>query len=183
MAVSEKSISDKIETSSILEELKKEHENNALDFDTKFSHKEDLEKLLHLAEELKENYDKAKIRLKKYRILQIIGIILFLISTLYVLLFYKDYSDNYRYLIITIALNSLIYIYGFYQLFLTIKGIRKQHISEELALSEVLQLLRETSNVIAEQEKWSVLSRVEFRIRLSRFNLEEKSKSALSFFS
>jgi len=67
--------------------------------------------------------------------------------------------------------------------YILINDARKKYLGDKSALSEVLQLLRETSNVIAEQEKWSVLSRAEFRIRLSRFNLEEKSKSAFNFLS
>ena len=63
MAVSEKSISDKIETSSVVEQLEKEIEENDTTFDEKHSHKKDLEKLLSLAEDLKEKCDKTKNRI------------------------------------------------------------------------------------------------------------------------
>lgn len=57
----------------------------------------------------------------------------------------------------------------------------KKLLPEKLALKEVLQLLREIQNIVAEDERWSMMQRAEFRIRLSRFNLEEKS--SLNFLS
>jgi hypothetical protein len=56
----------------------------------------------------------------------------------------------------------------------------KKFLPDKLALKEVLQLLREIHNAVAEDERWSMLQRAEFRIRLSRFNLEEKSESAFN---
>ncbi|HEY0048017.1 MAG TPA: hypothetical protein VGB68_01940, partial [Pyrinomonadaceae bacterium] len=79
--------------------------------------------------------------------------------------------------------SVLILFIGLFISFFLISSYKKKISPEKTALSEVLQLLRETSNIIAKQENWSVLSRAEFNIRLSRFNLEEKSKSAFTFFS
>lgn len=187
MAISEKTLSDKIDKSSLAEELRKEWNNNDLAFNTKYSHKEDLESLLKLAEELKEKCDKAKSEIKKYRYLQLaalIGVVyLFSFSTYQILT--KGFSINsYESVIVTFFFIGT--IIGLVEIFIfnfNVNDIKKIYISDKLALSEVLQLLRETSNIIAEQEDWSVLSRAEFRIRLSRFNLDEKSKSAFSFFS
>ncbi len=182
MAVSEKSISDKIEKSSLAEELRKERENNDLAFNTKYSHKEDLENLLKLAEELKEKSDKAKNRIRTGRVLQVISATVLIIWTFYgSFILFKDASDNNKYIVILVGLFTVVLVIELCQ-FTLINAVRKQYLADRLALSEVLQLLRETSNVIAEQEDWSVLSRAEFRIRLSRFNLEEKSKSAFNFF-
>lgn len=180
MAVSEKSISNRIEKSSLAEELKKEREVIDTGFDSQRSHKVDLENLLNLAENLKDECDKAKNRIKAYRIFQITSIISMLVGTYFgVFYFFKDYATS-KYVALFIGLFSLILTVSCYQL-LIINDIKKQYLADKLALSEVLQLLRETSDIIAEQEYWSVLSRAEFRIRLSRFNLEEKSKSALNF--
>ena len=179
MAVSEKSISDKIETSSVVEQLEKEIEENDTTFDEKYSHKKDLEKLLSLAEDLKEKCDKTKNRITYYRILQITFVITFMLWTFWVLFY--NLTEN-KYLVVIAGLSgSILAIFSFQ--YVLINDDRKKYLGDKSALSEVLQLLRETSNVIAEQEKWSVLSRAEFRIRLSRFNLEEKSKSAFNFFS
>lgn len=179
MAVSEKSISDKIEKSSVVEQLEKEIEENDTTFDEKYSHKEDLEKLLNLAEDLKEKCDKTKNRITNYRIIQITFAIAFMLWTFWAV-FYS--STELKYLVVIIGLfSSMSAIFAFQ--YVLINDARKKYLGDKSALSEVLQLLRETSNVIAEQEKWSVLSRAEFRIRLSRFNLEEKSKSAFNFFS
>ena len=184
MAVSEKTISDKIEKSSLAEELRKEREHNDLAFNSKYSHKEDLESLLKLAEELKEKCDSTKRKIKKFSYLQLAfllgGIYLFLNS-----IYFGFYTSFYGYTVIS-TLLVVFGIIGFVDvlLFSSIrKDYNKNYLSDQIALLEVMQLLRETSNIIAEQEDWSVLSRAEFRIRLSRFNLEEKSKSAFNFFS
>lgn len=179
MAVSEKTITDKIERTSLVEELRKEREDNDLAFNTKYSHKEDLENLLKLAENLKKECDREINRIRVYRSLQISGAIIVLIITFYI--YYKNFQIDFLFLIVICGLVALAFVVIIYQLI--INDIRKQHLADKLALTEVLQLVRETSNIIAEQEEWSVLSRAEFRIRLSRFNLEEKSESAFNFFS
>lgn len=178
MAVSEKTLSDKIKTTSIKEQLEREIEANIIELDEKHSHKEDLESLLKLAESLQERCDKEIDRIKFYRSMQIGGIITVLIITFYI--YYKNFQSSFIFPIIG-GLALLTFIAIIYQLI--INDFRKQYLADKLALSEVLQLLRETSDIIAEQEYWSVLSRAEFRIRLSRFNLEEKSKSVFNFFS
>ena len=182
MAVSEKSILDKIEKTSLAEELRNERAIIDSGVDTKPSHRADLENLLNLAEELKEKCDKAKNRIKIYRIFQITSIILGLSGTYFSVFYsFKDFVTS-KYVALFIGLFFSIFITISYQLYI-IKDIRNQYLADKLALSEVLQLLRETSDIIAEQEYWSVLSRAEFRIRLSRFNLEEKPQSSFNFFS
>ena len=186
MAVSEKSILDKVEKPSLAEELRKELGTTDLAFNAKYTHKEDLESLLKLAEELKEKCDFAEAKGRKFRYLQLI----FLLGSFY--LFLSSIFFGYSTIVTTaydlilrilfivggiVGLANILLYNSFY------KRYKKIYLSDKLALEEVLQLLRETSNIIAEQEEWSVLSRAEFRIRLSRFNLEEKSKSAFNFFS
>lgn len=182
MAVSEKSITDKIETTSILEEIQKERENEDIVFNTKFSHKEDLDNLLKLAEELKEKIDNTEITIneirKKFLVLFAISLV---VGITYILFLneIKNYlihglNDTIIYTLNTFIL-LLVFLVPIYYTFQRINYFRKKSHPDRVALVEVLQLLRETSNIIAEQEDWSVLSRAEFRIRLSRFNLEEKS--------
>jgi hypothetical protein len=187
MAVSEKSILDKIEKPSLAEELRKERENSELALNLKYSHKEDLENLLKLAEELKEKNDEAEKSIKKWKILRILGLISTTLLTLSAFIpsnlsEFKTLSEFNRteFIVISAGLSGFLTILLTYNFI--IQDLAKQHLADKSALSEVLQLLREISNVIAEQEDWSVLSRAEFRIRLSRFNLEEKSESAFSFF-
>lgn len=182
MAVSEKSINDKIETTSILEEIKRESENDDLTFITKYSHKEDLENLLKLAEELDEKCSKAISNIRKVRILQVIAVIIPLIILNRNMFFlFTDLSLIEK--LGVIAINLFIFLFSIF-LFQTlfINDFKKQFSADKRALTEVLQLLRETSNSIAEQENWSVLSRAEFRIRLSRFDLG-KYESKFYFFS
>ena len=194
MAVSEKSISDKIEISSLAEEIKKERENNVLSFNTKYSHKDDLENLLKLAEELKDKCDWGEKEIEEIKrrtfskiIVTVSGAFIYFIVAFAALNYYSSESLKFdkTYPLYYIGAGISLFC-GFYPVYITSKKIRhiqKKTFSDRFALKEVLQLLRETSSLIAEQEDWSVLSRAEFRIRLSRFNLEENSKSAFSFFS
>lgn len=271
MAVSETLISDKIEETSIKEQLEKEIEGNEIAYAENYSHKEDLEKLLKLAEELKEKCDSISNRIVRVRFLQftlVLCFITYLFFGYYItkesvdrervrarqdnLLLHnellkdlnrqrdnlndklkysdREYSKEYSNkseqseyvkrlsadidnidLEITQTKNAinnlrnspiqelpfsefflmydrtippiLILFVGLFISFFLVASYKKKISPEKTALSEVLQLLRETSNIIAKQENWSVLSRAEFNIRLSRFNLEEKSKSAFNFFS
>lgn len=187
MAISEKSIPDKIEKSSLAEELREELEYNNLAFATKYSHKKDLENLLKLAEELKEKCDSAKTKINRIKYIQLaisIGTVYLLSYSTYSFLSNSFFTKSYESIFVTFFL--IVAIMGLVGIFIAsfnMKDMKKTYFFDKLALSEVLQLLRETSTVIAEQENWSVLSRAEFRIRLSRFNLDEKSKSAFNLFS
>ena len=78
---------------------------------------------------------------------------------------------------------TLIFILALLLLSFLKKNHKKTIFSDRTALSSGLQILRETFEVTADSENWSALSRAEFRIRLSRFSLEEESKSALNFFT
>jgi hypothetical protein len=62
------------------------------------------------------------------------------------------------------------------------KNYKQIIMSDKAALSSGLQILRETFELTADSENWSALSRAEFRIRLSRFSLEEEPKTSLNFF-
>lgn len=169
MAISEKSLSDKIEKTSIMEEIRKKRENDSAAFNTKYSHKEDLEKLLKLAEDLKDSSDKAKSGIKRQRGLTIIGAVMISLAVISYPSFTNDTSNSYLNIFAGfVGITFLIVIDHLY----FVKNYKQRYLADKLALSEVLQLLRETSNIIAEQEDWSALSRAEFRIRLSRFNLE-----------
>jgi uncharacterized membrane protein (DUF485 family) len=179
MAVSEETILDKLEKSSFQEEFEKELEvSEYLNRDKNFTHRNDLEKLLILAEDLKKSCDEKKTFIKRQKTIRIVGI--FTISVLIFLLFLYLPTLN----IGTGAISAIILaILGFAVSYVmttpSVSDAKRQYLSDKLALTEVLQLLRETSDIIAEKENWSVLSRAEFRIRLSRFNLEEKSESDL----
>ena len=187
MAVSEKSILNGIEITSVKEQLENEIEANQdltlFEREKAYSHKADLEKLLKLAEELKQKCDRTKNKIKIFNIIKIIGFALLGIWTFSGFLYvFNDFSVIYQYSRLDFGLFISGLLLLLYQIILT-NDLRKEYFADKLALVEVLQLLRETSDIIAKQEFWSVLSRAEFRIRLSRFGLEEESKSALNFFS
>jgi hypothetical protein len=153
------------------------------------STKEDLESLLKLAEDLKDKCDFAESEIEqiKNRFLITTGLIFLTISsigvlaTLYARSIYpyveEQQSSTVIGVIVTISLSLIIVLAASSLYSRKIKTLRKKITLDKLALKEVLQLLRETSNVTADNENWSILSRAEFRIRLSRFNLEDSTSS------
>jgi len=192
MAISGKLISNKIEISSIVEQLENEIEENISGFDEKYSHKEDLEKLLQLAENLREvcNFFERLIQKnKRYRLLYLIFFVTTL-SIIFSLTFYlpSNYLEEnlgfWRYFV-SIGVGGILgtFLGLIATTTLEIKSTNKKIKPEKLSLIEVLQILRETSDIIAKRENWSALKRAEFRIRLSRFNLQEEFGSAFDFFS
>ena len=148
----------------------------------KLSSEEDLESLLKLAEDLKENIDNNfQIKyLQIYRFIQIALGSFFLIS-FYFLIFESKLANEFNRTInlISYSISLATFIFCEFQ----IRTIKKQSLPDKLALREVLQLLREVHGTIAKREDWSILKRAEFRIRLSRFDLSEKKDSVFSFFS
>ena len=54
-----------------------------------------------------------------------------------------------------------------------LRGIRRRSRSDRNALHEVLKLLREVEGVTSAEDNWTPLQQAEFRIRLSRFAIEE----------
>jgi len=191
MAVSEKSFLDKTDKSSLIEQLESEIQENV--FDKTYSHKEDLEKLLRLAEELKDKVEYVEKDIENikrrmpYRLLIYVMVsigYIFILSLVTNFSFQElEFQKNFLLIPLSIVVVMFAIFTPFYFTSYTIKHLYRKAIPDRAALKEVLQLLRETSNIIAEQEKWSVLSRAEFRIRLSRFNLDETSKSGFNFFS
>lgn len=179
---SEENLEDYVE---ILDENADAERKNSEAEQIKLSSEEDLESLLKLAEELKEKIERAKknIVIILLRIIQGISLLGFIYSVVMTYLILKSFTipESDKFGLIGIIIFSVITPFAAQIL---IKKEKEKTVPDKLALKEVLQLLREVHGTIAEREDWSILKRAEFRIRLSRFNLnEEKLKSAFRFFS
>lgn len=161
------------------------------DKELKSSTKEDLESLLKLAEELKDKIDFAEkyIEARKSLLLTVTIVALSFSFILFVITYYYYPESNanqsvfppkpFLYgMLIGIIVSLVYYITHSIR---KIQFLNKKSIPDKMALKEVLHLLRETSIITADKENWSVLARAEFRIRLSRFNLEE-AEFNFSFF-
>jgi len=60
---------------------------------------------------------------------------------------------------------------------LLVKRYRRRSLRDHRALNEVVDLLREFQSVSFVDEEWTALQRAEFKIRLSRFEIEEPAPS------
>jgi len=69
--------------------------------------------------------------------------------------------------------GSTLLIYAFVVDHGLIRRIRRRSASDRNALREVLSLLHELEGIAAAEDNWTPLQRAEFRIRLSRFEIEE----------
>lgn len=141
---------------------------------------EDLEKLLDIAESLQEKCDLVARRIDILRIIQFSLILL--ATTIFLSRFIRVPHSEYD------IYNSSTYISFFflgiiYSFFMVIcaqqmiRRIERRVLADQRALSEIVQLLRETESIVAEEERWSTLQRAQFRIRLSRFGAGGGDKS------
>jgi hypothetical protein len=72
-----------------------------------------------------------------------------------------------------VGAGAFLVFYGAAINLLMIQRFRRRSRSDRIALREVLTLLHEIESVKAAESEWTPLQRAEFRIRLSRFELEE----------
>jgi hypothetical protein len=137
------------------------------------SRRKESEGLINLAEELKDKCDSANRRIEFYRLMQICMIAFSLFFVVYntTVVNFKEVSSFSRIFYLAFILLGFIYALAFE---LMIRRMKQRIIPDMAALSEVVQLLRETEVAIAEAENWSALDRAEFRIRLSRFGIGHK---------
>lgn len=72
-----------------------------------------------------------------------------------------------------VGAGASLLLYGLAINVLLIQRFHRRSRSDRVALREVLTLLHELEGVKAAESEWTPLQRAEFRIRLSRFELEE----------
>lgn len=134
----------------------------------------ELEKLLSLAEELYEKCEWRNRAIDRYRLYQlsflVIGMLIAAwgISRSYFTQPSPGPGPSYRDFIFLFEFAVVAYALAFEYL---IRRAKYRVMPDVVALSELVELIRETESVIAESEHWSTLERAQFRIRLSRFGI------------
>jgi len=131
--------------------------------------------LLELAERVEASYESS---LRRETLWRLVEAILFLGALSAV--FYAVFSATIPAAWVTIAV--LLVAYGLAIDRVLVRRIRHRSRSDRNALREVLLLLHELEGIAATEEGWTPLQRAEFRIRLSRFDLEESSPRAWGLF-
>ena len=136
--------------------------------------REDLDRLLSLAEEMRDKLDYGLRRLDLLRLMQLLcgSTAVFAIAIGFLLGF-----DSYRFT--SAGVGGIMLLYTLMSQVL-IQRLRVRMRPDRRALSEVIGILRETESAVASENDWSPLERAEFRIRLSRFEIGELSDG--SFF-
>jgi hypothetical protein len=130
--------------------------------------RKEIDGLLKLAEELQEKCDLVSRRIEQARFFQV-GCVAISLSSIGAGLWVNMSINSFsRSLLAGTILISILYAVASEYL---IRRIKRRSEPDKAALAEVVELLRETGNGIAEAENWSALDRAEFRIRLSRFGI------------
>jgi uncharacterized membrane protein YhaH (DUF805 family) len=148
--------------------------NKLSDISSSNSWRKDIDGLLMLAEQLKDKCDYANRRIEQYRLFQIV-----LIALSVTIIFYSLWLGNMisndpevKGVIGAVIISLFIYTGA---LEVLIRRMKQRMIPDMVALSDVIELLRETEGVIAQADNWSALDRAEFKIRLSRFGISNRN--------
>ena len=126
-------------------------------------------RILTVAEELQDKCDRYTNRIYIMRMIEVTAVLFGIVGFL-IFLFHSEGSSGMLLTLITPIFVMLI----FYALIIEFSFVRKyskQRYRDARALNEVVGILREIGDIMADQEKWPELDRVEYRIRLSRFGI------------
>jgi hypothetical protein len=139
--------------------------------------REEIEKLLKLAEELTANYEQARWRASLVGGLSILALSFALVAILG--MFFP----------FVFGMNSLSATAQFYAGLLIPLGayfgascascyfrLARKNAIESRALFQLVELIREVEPVLATRDNWSLLDQAQFRIRLARFDIGPKSE-------
>ena len=150
---------------------------NRQEFDTIGTHARtsELEKLLDIAEDLKEKCEAKGRMIEKNRVAQVgVSVIQAFLVLAWIeigvsfgtinLAFYAPLAG----LLFSLAASILAFEF-------LIRRRKAEMKPDLIALSELIQLIRETEPAMAESEHWSTIERAQFRIRLSRFGIGARS--------
>ncbi len=132
--------------------------------------KTDVDEILSLGEELQRNIERYSSRILLYRMAQISMIFI----TLFIVIFF--YLFGYGYYItapavISLGASFITLFYVFFFQYAFIRKFQKRLEQDNRALYEVIEFLRELGDVVAEQEGWSEIDKMRYRIQLARFNI------------
>lgn len=145
-----------------------------MESDQKHSDLAELGDLLELAERVQASYESSSRRVSLWRLAEAI---LLLAS---IAMFIYGGADTTAAPAVWVVGGFVLAIYAIAVDRLLVRRIRRRSQSDQQALWEVLSLLHELEGVAAAEDSWTALQRAEFRIRLSRFDLEEpQPKSAV----
>lgn len=134
----------------------------------------ELEKLLGIAEDLKDKYEAKNRVIERYRLEQLTLLLLFIVVPgLVLMMAYSSLSDSARAIVLVLAMACIVYIIVLE--YLVVRRAKAKIKPDLIALSRIVQLIRETEGALAESENWSTLERTQFRIRLSRFDIDYRN--------
>lgn len=137
-----------------------------MDTDLMRSEMRELTDLLDVAERIQASYESATRREGLWRLLE--GMAFAAASAL---LLFGILSSGPT---LPIAVGTVgIVVYVFFADAVVVQRIRRRSKRDRRALREVLDLVREVGGFAAVDEDWTPLQRAEFKIRLSRFEIEE----------
>ena len=129
----------------------------------------EMEKILALAEQTQEEIDSLTRRIISLRGVMVLlvvagSIVAIIFGTL------GDVPTLTRSMVFILPFILMVYV-GFAEVYVVRRLVRRKY-QQKRALSELVSLVREIFGGLAHRGQWSALKKAEFRIRLSRFDIE-----------
>jgi hypothetical protein len=126
----------------------------------------DLDRLMHLGEDILKQIEDTNRQADVLRIIQMAFVVLIVMFAAYQLVFLE-------------LLHSLIFASFVFVLYMAtsefwIRQIIRRMRPNFIALHEISEILSEVEGVFAVKEEWSTFERIEFRVRLLRFNVNQR---------
>lgn len=148
--------------------------------DARRSPPEDVEKVLDLAEKLSDETDRLERIKDQYVFIAIVTLFGFgMVASFF---FLSDLGDSFMGLtgfrLVAAGMYALFmlgFLFFWYQH--RIRLINRRYRMERRALYEIVDLLRETEAILAQEQGWTRLERAQFRLRLSRFKAGRTSEN------
>jgi hypothetical protein len=146
---------------------------------------------ISLAEEIQKSRDSYSERLDKlYLVRDILGVILLLFLALWLspLLINREINLTFAEILSKMLSRVMIGLTYFFLLCILwgisfnghIKKIKRKLRSEQYTLEETVNLLREIQPVLRYSQSQSIAREIEFKLRLSRFNIDQKYEEPTS---
>lgn len=133
------------------------------------SDRDELEKLLDLADSVRSRIDDMEYRIQRFRVMQFSTLMLCVFSI--VVAYSMSVADSGTGLLLVGSAIFFIASVYIWTVELAVRRIRARLKPEVVFIKRLLSLIRETENIVSSFEGWSPLERAHFHLRLSRFDI------------
>jgi uncharacterized membrane protein YcjF (UPF0283 family) len=136
----------------------------------------DFAELLTIAEKWQDQCDEAETHISRTRFREILVLAFVIPLAIGGTLWISDlasHNNGWIGMIISLVFGIAVYIWSCE---IEIRRIQRLKSRDQHALHDIVELLREIVGILAKKQEWAPLERMQFRIRLSRFDIGPSSQ-------